>query len=93
MLHDTIIGSGVAAAISAGFGSHSRDIFAHEVVLRHFSMKALAAISLASIIASFSAKKINLVEPVLIFRRSFDLLEAFPGLLMVEFSSIVAYVL
>ena len=91
--HDIIIGSGVAAAISAGFGSPIAGIiFAHEVVLRHFSMKALAAISLASIIASFSAKKINLVEPVLIFEEiPFDLLEAFPGLFIVGiFSSIIA---
>lgn len=91
--HDIILGSGVAAAISAGFGSPIAGIiFAHEVVLRHFSMRALAAISLASIIASFSAKKINLVEPVLIFEEiPFDLLEAFPGLFIVGiFSSIIA---
>ena len=40
--HDIIIGSGVAAAISAGFGAPIAGIiFAHEVVLRHFSLKQL----------------------------------------------------
>ena len=43
------------SAISAGLDSNSWYYFAHEVVIRHFSMKALAAISIASII-SFSAK-------------------------------------
>ena len=37
--HDIIIGSGVAAAISAGFGAPLAGIiFAHEIVLRHFSL-------------------------------------------------------
>jgi CIC family chloride channel protein len=45
-----IIGCGVAAAISAGFNAPIAGmIFAHEVVLRHFSMRALAPISIASI--------------------------------------------
>jgi CIC family chloride channel protein len=47
---DMIIGCGVAAAISAGFNAPIAGmIFAHEVVLRHFSMRALAPISIASI--------------------------------------------
>ena len=93
--HDIIIGSGVAAAISAGFGSPIAGIiFAHEVVVRHFSMKALAAISIASIIANFSAKKINLVEPVLVFDEiAFDMFSAFPSLFLVGFfSSILAFI-
>ena len=92
--HDIIIGAGVAAAISAGFGSPIAGIiFAHEVVIRHFSMKALAGISIASIIASFSAKKINLVEPVLVFDEiAFDIFSAFPSLFLVGlFSSILAF--
>jgi len=49
-----LIGCGVAAAISAGFNAPIAGmIFAHEVVLRHFSMRALAPIAIASI-ASFS---------------------------------------
>ena len=51
---DMIIGCGVAAAISAGFNAPIAGmIFAHEVVLRHFSMRALAPIAIASI-ASFA---------------------------------------
>ena len=93
--HDIIIGSGVAAAISAGFGSPIAGIiFAHEVVIRHFSMKALAAISIASLIANFSAKKINLVEPVLVFNEiTFDMFSAFPSLFFVGFfSAILAFI-
>ena len=52
--HDMLIGCGVAAAISAGFNAPIAGmIFAHEVVLRHFSMRALAPIAIASI-ASFA---------------------------------------
>ena len=93
--HDIIIGAGVAAAISAGFGSPIAGIiFAHEVVIRHFSMKALAAISIASIMASFSAKKINLVEPVLVFDKvAFDMFSAFPSLFLVGFfCAILAFI-
>ena len=44
-----ILGGGVAAAISAGFNAPLAGIiFAHEAILRHFSMKALAPIALAS---------------------------------------------
>lgn len=51
---DMIIGCGVAAAISAGFNAPIAGmIFAHEVVLRHFSMRALAPIAISSI-AAFS---------------------------------------
>ena len=93
--HDIIIGAGVAAAISAGFGSPIAGIiFAHEVVIRHFSMRALAGISIASMIANFSAKKINLVEPVFVFDKvAFDLLSALPGLFLVGFfSAILAFI-
>ena len=46
---DIILGGGVAAAISAGFNAPLAGIiFAHEAILRHFSMKALAPIALAS---------------------------------------------
>ena len=54
--HDIIIGSGVAAAISAGFGAPIAGIiFAHETVLRHFSMRAVAALAISSMVANFSA--------------------------------------
>ena len=66
--HDIIIGAGVAAAISAGFSSPIAGIvFAHEVVLRHFSMRALTAISLSSVTASFTAHEMDLVTPCLLY--------------------------
>ena len=46
---DIILGGGVAAAISAGFNAPLAGImFAHEAVLRHFSMKAIAPIAISS---------------------------------------------
>ena len=87
--HDIIIGSGVAAAISAGFGSPLAGIlFAHEVVLRHFSMKAITAIALSSITASVVANEIGLVEPPFRFEEIvFDLTSALPGLMFVGFAA------
>ena len=65
--HDIIIGSGVAAAISAGFGAPIAGIiFAHETVLRHFSMKAVAALAIASMVANYSATEIGIVTPPLL---------------------------
>jgi len=46
---DIVLGGGVAAAISAGFSAPLAGIlFAHEAILRHMSVKALAPIALAS---------------------------------------------
>ncbi len=65
--HDIIFGSGVAAAISAGFGAPLAGIiFAHETVLRHFSMKAVAALAISSMAANFSATEIGIVSPPLL---------------------------
>ena len=65
--YDIIIGSGVAAAISAGFGAPLAGIiFAHETVLRHFSMKAVAALAISSMAANFSATEIGIVSPPLL---------------------------
>ncbi len=65
--HDIIIGCGVAAAISAGFGAPIAGIiFAHETVLRHFSMKAVAALAISSMAANFSATEIGIVTPPLL---------------------------
>ena len=65
--HDIIIGCGVAAAISAGFGAPLAGIiFAHETVLRHFSMKAITALAISSMAANFAASEINLINPSLI---------------------------
>lgn len=50
---DVLIGCGVAAAISAGFNAPIAGvIFAHEVILRHFSLRALAPISITAISAN-----------------------------------------
>ena len=67
--HDIIIGSGVAAAISAGFGAPLAGIiFAHETVLRHFSMRAVAALAIASMVANYSASEIGMVSPPLLLK-------------------------
>ncbi|MDG2141431.1 MAG: chloride channel protein [Gammaproteobacteria bacterium] len=53
MTPDIFIGCGVAAAISAGFNAPLAGvIFAHEAILRHFSLRAIAPIFIASISAS-----------------------------------------
>ena len=49
MTTDVFIGCGVAAAISAGFNAPIAGvIFAHEAVIRHFSLRAIAPIAIAS---------------------------------------------
>ena len=51
--YDIYLGCGVAAAISAGFNAPIAGvIFAHEAILRHFSVRAIAPITVASISAS-----------------------------------------
>lgn len=87
--HDIIIGSGVAAAISAGFGAPLAGIlFAHEVVLRHFSMKAITSIALSSITASVVANQVGLVDAPFRFEEVvFDYLSAIPGLVIVGLAS------
>lgn len=52
---DVLLACGVAAAISAGFNAPIAGIlFAHEALLRRFSIGAIAPISVASIVASAS---------------------------------------
>jgi len=49
---DIFIGCGVAGAIAAGFNAPIAGvIFAHEAILRHFSLRAIAPIAIASITA------------------------------------------
>jgi CIC family chloride channel protein len=51
--HEIYLGGGVAAAISAGFNAPIAGvIFAHEAILRHFSVRAIAPITVASVSAS-----------------------------------------
>lgn len=50
---DVWLGCGVAAAISAGFNAPLAGvIFAHEAILRHFSLRAIAPIFIASVSAN-----------------------------------------
>ena len=83
--HDIIIGSGVAAAISAGFGAPIAGIiFAHETVLRHFSLKAITSIALSSITANYAAYKIGIVSPPLLLNNlEFELSDTIIALLMI----------
>ena len=93
--HDIIIGSGVAAAISAGFGAPIAGIiFAHETVLRHFSLKAITSIALASMTANYTAIKLDIVStPLLLENIPFDLVEVLNGLILIgPFAAIVAII-
>ena len=91
--HDIIIGSGVAAAISAAFGAPLAGIlFAHEVIIRHFSKKGVAAIALSSVSANFLAVELGIVTyPLRFDENSFQLINSIPGLIVIGiFSAIVA---
>ncbi len=91
--HDIIIGAGVAAAISSVFSAPIAGIvFSHEIIIRHFSMRALTSISLSSITANIMAKEMNIMSPILkIDEVTFQLFEAIPGLLIIGIiSSIIA---
>ena len=83
--HDIIIGSGVAAAISAGFGAPLAGIiFAHETVLRHFSMKAVTALAISSMAANYAASEIGLVSPALLLTQiPFRIGEVLPSLTII----------
>ena len=51
---DVFIGCGVAGAIAAGFNAPIAGVvFAHEAILRHFSLRAIAPIAVASISSSW----------------------------------------
>ena len=93
--HDIIIGSGVAAAISAAFGAPLAGIiFAHETVLRHFSLKAITSIALSSITANYAAYKIGIVTPPLLLEKiNFELSDVIFGLLLIgPFAAFVAII-
>ena len=83
--HDIVIGSGVAAAISAGFGAPLAGIiFAHETVLRHFSMKAVTALAISSMAANYAASEIGLVSPALLLTQiPFEISEVLPSLTII----------
>ena len=83
--HDIIIGSGVAEAISAAFGAPIAGIiFAHETVLRHFSLKAITSIALSSMVANYTAIKLDIISPPLLLEKiNFDIMGALSGLILV----------
>lgn len=59
------IGCGVAAAIATAFNAPIAGVlFAHEVVLRHYSLKAFAPITVAATLAYFLAEKAFLQTPL-----------------------------
>jgi CIC family chloride channel protein len=90
--HDIIIGSGVAAAISAAFGAPLAGIlFAHEVIIRHFSKKGVAAIALSSVSANFLAVELGMVTyPLRFEENSFELMNSIPGLIVIGIISAFA---
>jgi CIC family chloride channel protein len=87
--HDIIIGSGVAAAISAAFGAPLAGIlFAHEVIIRHFSKKGVAAIALSSVSANFLAVELGIVSyPLRFDENNFELMNSIPGLIVIGIMS------
>ena len=82
--NDIFIGCGVAAAISAGFQAPIAGvIFAHEAILRHFSMRAIAPIAISSICAASVGEWLGLSENILALNFSAEpLLNQVPALLI-----------
>ena len=82
--NDIFIGCGVAAAISAGFQAPIAGvIFAHEAILRHFSMRAIAPIAISSICAASVGEWLGLSENILALNISAQpLLNQVPALLI-----------
>ena len=82
--NEIYLGCGVAAAISAGFGAPIAGIvFAHEAVLRHLSVRAMAPISIASVsAAAFSQAFFKNTTPYAISAHSPDLATLIPILII-----------
>ena len=60
-----LLACGVASAISSGFGAPIAGlIFAHEVIVRHFSLKAIAPILIASVVANTVSTEFYGSEPL-----------------------------
>tara|TARA_B100000003_G_scaffold77431_1_gene69457 strand:+ start:248 stop:922 length:675 start_codon:yes stop_codon:yes gene_type:complete len=63
--YEILIGSGVASAISAGFGAPLAGlIFAREVILRHQSLASFAPILVASVVSYLFTKNIFGMDPI-----------------------------
>jgi len=97
-----LIGCGVAAAISAGFHAPIAGvIFAHEVIIRHFSLRAFAPITIAASISFYISKAVFHTNYLLQFEFSqilhlseyagFILIGILSGLLAVIFLRAILY--
>ncbi len=63
--YQMLIGAGVAAAISSGFGAPLAGlIFAREVILRHQSLASFAPILVASVVSYIFTKNVFGIEPI-----------------------------
>ncbi len=82
--NDIFIGCGVAGAISAGFNAPLAGIlFAHEVILRRLSLRAIAPIAMSSIVAAAASRWA--IGDRLLFELKFpdfSLLDLLPGILL-----------
>ena len=81
---DVFIGCGVAGAIAAGFSAPIAGVvFAHEAILRHFSLRAITPIAISSITAAWVSKWIFGAEPLFLISGSApDLIELLPAALI-----------
>ena len=62
---DVFIGCGVAGAIAAGFNAPIAGVvFAHEAILRHFSMRAITPIAISSITAAWFSNWFFSADPL-----------------------------
>ena len=60
-----LLASGAAAAVSSGFGAPIAGlIFAHEVIVRHFSLKAVVPILISSVVAHTFSTEFYQSEPL-----------------------------
>ena len=61
-----LLACGAAAAVSSGFGAPIAGlVFAHEVIVRHFSLKAVAPILISSIVAYTFSSEFYEMKPLL----------------------------
>ncbi len=78
---DIFIGCGVAGAIAAGFNAPIAGVvFAHEAILRHFSLRAIAPIAISSISAAWLSKWIFNSDPLFpVLQQTPNLIELLPA--------------
>lgn len=100
--HTVLIGCGVAAAISSAFNAPIAGIvFAHEVILRHYSLRAFAPITVAASIGFYLSKFVFFSEHLFQMEfvqilylaefAGFTLIGIFAGLLAVLFLQSILY--